>query len=274
MTAPTKQEPARTAVLVSGDGTEAEVAARYADAIPDWASWPEADRQETVRLTRQIWRQQEGLSAKVSLEDGAAEIRLEPENNPTLALLRQSATFGTGSEALADYTLTAMAHRLNAEGNLGTQSLTAALAFIAGGKPTDPIQAMLLVQMWSVHEAAQKALRMANGAEYVEHASALGNLSVKLVNAFSRQAEVLAKLQRGGEQTVRHVYVDARTQTAFNCPPHQAKDEIQSHEQNGGGAFGPAMLGYDPPWDGLPMPSDQGSKPLSASRRKGGSSER
>ena len=124
--------------------------------------------------------------------------------------------------------------------------------------------------MAATHDAAMRALSMVGKADFVDQTTSFGNLSAKLLNLYARQAETLAKLQRGAEQTVRHVYVDARTQTAINCPPAQSNNEVQYYGQDEGGAFGPAMLGYNPAWNGVPVTSNQGQEPVQDTRRQGG----
>ena len=51
--------------------------------------------------------------------------------------------------------------------------------------------------------------RVARRAEYLEHMNSFGSLATKLLRTFTAQTEALAKLRRGGEQTLRveHVHV-------------------------------------------------------------------
>ena len=69
---------------------------------------------------------------------------------------------------------------------------------------------MLGVQMFLTNDAAMRSLRTANAADWVDTTAQFTNLSVKLMRTFALQAEAMAKLQRGGVQTVKHIHVDNR----------------------------------------------------------------
>jgi len=59
------------------------------------------------------------------------------------------------------------------------------------------------------HALAMEFLGRAKRAEMVPQLDSFGNLAVKLLRTYTAQVEALAKLRRGGEQTVRveHVHV-------------------------------------------------------------------
>lgn len=81
--------------------------------------------------------------------------------------------------------------------------LNAAVAAIAGVKPENEIEAMLVAQMAATHALAMKQLGHTRRAEILVQQDSHGSLAVKLLRTFTMQAEALSKLKRGGEQTVR-----------------------------------------------------------------------
>ena len=86
----------------------------------------------------------------------------------------------------------------------------AGLAFVHGCQPKTPVEAMLATQMVMTNSAALRALSRADRADTVEAKQVMGNLAVKLLRTFTAQAEALAKIQRGGEQVVKHIHLDNR----------------------------------------------------------------
>lgn len=68
---------------------------------------------------------------------------------------------------------------------------------------------MLAEQMAATHVLAMKELGHLRRAENVPQHDSHGSMAVKLLRTFAMQTEALAKLKRGGEQTVRveHVHV-------------------------------------------------------------------
>jgi hypothetical protein len=89
------------------------------------------------------------------------------------------------------------------------RALNAAIAVIDGTRPENEAAAMLASQMAVTHALAMDMLGRAKRAALIPQADSAGSLAVKLLRTYSMQAEALAKLKRGGEQTVRveHVHV-------------------------------------------------------------------
>src|SRR6478735_6566795 len=81
---------------------------------------------------------------------------------------------------------------------------------------------MLAVQMAATHEAAMSMLDIARGNGTVPAIQAAGGLAVKLLRTYTTQMETLAKLRRGGEQTVRveHVHVHSGGQAIVGNVNH------------------------------------------------------
>jgi hypothetical protein len=85
----------------------------------------------------------------------------------------------------------------------------AILAVIDGARPRDEVEAMLVGQMAVTHAFALELMGRAKRVEGIQQFDSAGNMAAKLLRTFTAQIEALAKLRRGGEQTVRveHVHV-------------------------------------------------------------------
>jgi len=62
---------------------------------------------------------------------------------------------------------------------------------------------MSVAQMAVTHSLAMDFLGRTKRAEHISQLDAFGNLAVKLLRTYTAQMDTLAKLRRGGEQTVR-----------------------------------------------------------------------
>jgi hypothetical protein len=88
-------------------------------------------------------------------------------------------------------------------------TLNAALAVVDGIKPENEVEAMLACQMAMTHVLAMQSMSRAHWADDISRYQAAGSFAIKLSRTFTMQMEALAKLRRGGNQTVRveHVHV-------------------------------------------------------------------
>lgn len=147
-------------------------------------------------------------------------------------------TFGTTSSAFMASELGRVvdASREANQKGLGEIETNAVLAAIEGARPKDEIEAMLASKMVVTHRLAMTMLGRTRRADYLEHMDRYGNLAVKLLRTFTAQAEALAKLRRGGEQTVRveHVHV------------HQGGQAIVGRVTAAGGGGGGMKSGDQP----------------------------
>ena len=80
------------------------------------------------------------------------------------------------------------------------------------GRGPAPLQASPPVVV--THRLATDMMVRTKRAEFIDHLHAFGALATKLLRTYTMQTEALAKLKRGGEQTVRvehvHVYPGAQ----------------------------------------------------------------
>lgn len=237
--------------------------------IEGWDTLPSQQQDEIADLLRlamesgdvDLWAAGEG-------EDGKSGIRPKSGVDELLSHLYATKAFASRSGALVSARLEQLANHADGwrRGNLRSKDLNAMLAMVAGASAEDAVQSALATQMAATHDAAMQMLRRTGASEFSDQMATCGNLAVKLMNAFTRQAEALAKLQRGGEQVVKHIHIDNRGGQAVVTEQLVARGasngfEGQPHE------FGPAMLGQDPAGNGMPIASNEGQEKVQAARR-------
>ena len=119
--------------------------------------------------------------------------------------------FGTTSKDFLVSELNRLSNSQLSAGQLhtGQTEMNAALAAIDGTRPENEMAAMLASQMAATHSLAMDMLGRTRRAGTPEQMQAHGALATKLLRTFTAQSEALAKIKRGGEQTVRveHVHV-------------------------------------------------------------------
>jgi hypothetical protein len=119
--------------------------------------------------------------------------------------------FGTTSKDFLASELNRLSNSQLSAGQLhtGQREMNAALAAIDGTRPENEMTAMLASQMAATHSLAMDMLGRTRRAGTPERMQAHGALATKLLRTFTAQTEALAKIKRGGEQTVRveHVHV-------------------------------------------------------------------
>jgi hypothetical protein len=126
-------------------------------------------------------------------------------------LIRLGDAFGTTSEDFARSQLNLVAGIANMGATPEGQeaAINSMLAAISSVQPRDEVEGMLAVQMAATHNLAMDLLGKTKRAQYLQQQESNGNLAIKLLRTYTAQIEALAKLRRGGEQTVRveHVHV-------------------------------------------------------------------
>ena len=168
------------------------------------------------------------------------------------------------------------AHRNAGEAYSDPQDLNAALAAIAGAKPENELEAMLVAQMTATHALAMKQIGHARRAEHLAQQDSHGSLATKLLRTFTMQAEALVKLRRGGEQTVRveHVHVHSGGQAIVGQVTGTGREDGRGRQADGtidarALAFAPgaAVLGEDAGRDAVPEAGCKGQEALPDARR-------
>ena len=109
------------------------------------------------------------------------------------------------------------------------------LAMVAGVQPQNATEGILAVQMAAAHQAAMMLLTRVARAEHAPVLECNGNMAVKLLRVSTAQAEALAKLRRGGNQTVRvehvHVYSGGQAIVGSVTPPGRGGGAKRNAEQ-------------------------------------------
>jgi hypothetical protein len=125
--------------------------------------------------------------------------------------------------------------------------LNAALALIESIRPANEVQAALGLQMAATHRLAMAMMGRLRRDMTKSNATVYGGLATKLLRAFAAQFEVLDRLRRGGQQTVRveHVTVQAGGQAIVGHVETTGGGGLKSEEQ-------PHAIAYAP---GVEMPS-------------------
>jgi hypothetical protein len=189
------------------------------------------------------------VQVKVEAADGVSKISHNHSDEQGWSRHLTDA-FGTTSQAFASLLITQATNAVSVPQASLPQTMNGLLAAIDGAQPKDEIEAMLVSQMAVTHSLAMEFLGRAKRAEYVPQLEASGNLAVKLLRTYTAQVEALAKLRRGGEQTVRvehvHVYPGGQAIVGSVTPAGGAtlKSEDQPYAK---------QLAYAP---GTPMPRE------------------
>jgi hypothetical protein len=166
-------------------------------------------------------------------------------------------------------------------GVVSEETENAILAVIDGARPRDEIEAMLVGQMAVTHAFALELMGRARQVEEIQQFDSAGNMAVKLLRTYVMQAEALAKLRRGGEQTVRvehvHVYPGGQAVVGNVTQPGGGGAEEngeQAHAANDSRALGFApgfpMRSTDPERRTLPVTSCEREEAVPNARRRKG----
>jgi hypothetical protein len=227
------------------------------------------------------------------LERPSVELKLKPEGEKIVAEINVARAgretmldaFGTTSmdfvqeevERLSNY------HRAAELSDRQHQrDLNAAIAVIDGTRPDNEAAAMLASQMAVTHALAMDMMGRAKRAELVVQADSAGSMAVKLLRTYTTQIEALAKLKRGGEQTVRveHVHVYPGGQAIVGAVSNHRRAEGGGVDEYGNQAFGTldprtltsapgaALLGPNAVGDAMPEARGERQEALPPPRRR------
>ena len=228
----------------------------------------------------------------VRLERPSVELKLKPKGEKTTVEINATRAdretmldaFGTTSMDFVEKELERLSNCYYA----GKQSdhqhqrdLNAAIAVIDGTRPENEAAAMLASQMAVTHALAMDMLGRARRAELIVQADSAGSMAVKLLRTYTTQIEALAKLKRGGEQTVRveHVHVYPGGQAIVGAVSNR-RAEGGGVDENGNQAYGTldprtltaapgaALLGPNPVGDAVSETRSERQEALPPPRRR------
>ncbi|WP_165820396.1 hypothetical protein [Microvirga sp. KLBC 81] len=176
-----------------------------------------ADRQKLATLSRPV-RVGVQRSAAGHLCIGA------PHNDEGGMLDRLSAALGSNSSELALETLQGLIQitRADLSPEDRAMAVNGMLAIVSGVQPQNAMEGALAVQIAATHHVAMMLLARVGRAEHIPMLESNGNMAVKLLRISREHAEALAKLRRGGNQTVRveHVHVHSGGQAIVGTVTH------------------------------------------------------
>ncbi len=181
--------------------------------------------------------------------EGATTIRTDIEPDVAETLLD---AFGTASKDFVASELNRLAGSQRATGQpyASQTDLNAALAAIDGTRPENEMAAMLASQMAVTHALAMEMLGRTQRAEMLEQMQAHGALATKLLRTFTAQTEALAKIKRGGEQTVRvehvHVYPGGQAIVGAVSNRHTEGGGVHEKENQAYGTLDPRAIAATP----------------------------
>lgn len=205
-----------------------------------------------------------------------------PHSDDAGHLLHSLDTLGTASADFKDNALVqlgAVVQDLTDE-EAFAQQFNASLAAVSGIAPQNEVEAMLAVQMVATHDLAMKTMRKMAHVSDVDRMEKFCNIATKMMRTYTTQIEALAKLRRGGEQTVRveHVHVYQGGQAIVGnvqrggAPGGMIENGSQPHALAGPAAHalppGAPMLCEDQAGAGVPVASSVGQAPVSDARRR------
>ncbi|MBD1209662.1 MAG: hypothetical protein H9535_14605 [Ignavibacteria bacterium] len=238
-----------------------EIANGMARHVNGWENMSEDVKQEIIALNILARRMHNSPTMRINGD----KIDMN-DKNPQLHTMRLMRAFCSTSPDFINYMIGKLASLLRGTGGLTAEALNGALAYIDSVNPKSETEAMLALQMFAVNDAAIRALRTSSASEWADTVYQFGNLSVKMMRTFATQAEALAKLQRGGVQTVKHIHVDNRGgQAVIANHVHEggqnARIENQPYEPSA------SLLSQDAAGDVMPMSSYTGQEALPDTRR-------
>jgi len=174
--------------------------------------------------------------------------------------------FGSLSKDFCDTQVTTLLWCLQSKSDElpSERELNAVTAFLSAAKAQNEIEAALAVQMAATHSLAMKLLGRTLRQEGLPQFEANGNMANKLLRTFTMQMDALAKMKRGGEQTVRVVHVHQGGQAVVaNNVVHGGGGT----PENSGRPHALALPSPDPERRPMPVVAGEGKEALPHARR-------
>src|SRR4051794_15691252 len=134
------------------------------------------------------------------------------------------------------------------------------VAMVAGTNPANELEATLAVQIALTADAAALMLEKTRPSQSIEAFNAYLNATTKLQRTMVAQIEALAKLQRGGAQSVRveHVHVHQGGQAIVGAVTTGRRGSHESSRQAHASALQDAeMWGEDTIGSTVPVPGSE-----------------
>ena len=185
-----------------------------------------SERERAAMMAAHEKRKARPRPVRVKVESGeASKCIIGPKHNDARGwLIRMGEAFGTTSDdfAMSQLNLVANVASTGTTPEAQEASLNSMLAAVSSVQPRDEVEGMLAVQMAATHTLAMDLMGRTKRAQHLEQQESHGNMAIKLLRTYTAQIEALAKLRRGGEQTVRveHVHVHPGAQAIVGNVNH------------------------------------------------------
>ena len=270
--APSKRRADMPPVIVPGTGDAETADGILAKHDPTWNDLPAAKRQEIIASLVEMHNRPSRAAVQI-VGDEKRGLAPKDGENVTGYYPALSRTFASKSDDFILGQIDTIVTHLLAHGkpSMLNRGLNEILAFVGGCNCQNEMQAKLAVQTALTNDAAMRALKVVGSADMIDAARIYGDLAVKLLRTSTAQFEALAKLQRGGEQIVRHIHVDNRGGQAVFA------ETVQTGGQNAGSGHQPyaasesiisaALPGAHPLGNGVPIPGSEGQAEMQDARR-------
>ena len=259
-TARTKPAP-----VVIPETTEPDVAESIlAKHDPTWGDISPAKKNEIISGLIEMHNRPERAAVQV-VGDGQRGLAPKPGESVSGYYAALSRTFASKSNGFILGQIDTIVTHLLAHGrpSMLDRGLNEILAFVGGCNCQNEMQAKLAVQTALTNDAAMRALKVIGNCEMIDAMRVYGDLATKLLRTSTAQFEALAKLQRGGEQVVRHIHVDNRGGQAVFA------ETVQTGGQNAGSGHQPYAASESIIGATLPSPDPLGSGvPISSGDRE------
>jgi len=258
-------------IAVPESGNLAEAKNTLAKGIPGWDQMTSEQQTELAEIATAQCKQRQPVKVTLTRKPGGGmSIGIAGECEAH-GLLKLQKTFAAVSMDPVNARANELLKYLGSVGADNAERYNAALSFIESMEPKNQAEALLLVQMYVTHDAAIRALSQLGSAEWAPTMQTFGNLATKLLRTSQGQMETLARMQRGGEQVVRHIHVDNRGGQAVIAENVHAggNENGKSDDQSratGATGIGTTLFGKDPLGFGVPISSGAGEETLPNAR--------
>ncbi|HZL70400.1 MAG TPA: hypothetical protein VFC29_24065 [Candidatus Limnocylindrales bacterium] len=254
-------------------GADVDVTAEGESLVPDVPASPpettqpapvappsEQEKREIKIAQKRVVGRRRPARAKVQSKRYGSRSFSSPHTDIAGFRVRLADALGTASAEFVESSLhqliQAVSHCDMPEGG-SEMELNAALALIESIRPTNEVQAALGLQMAATHRLAMVMMGQLRRNMTRSNATVYGGLATKLLRAFAAQFEVLDRLRRGGQQTVRveHVTVQAGGQAIVGHVETTGGGGLKSEEQPHAIAHAPGVEMPSPNPERSTMPS-------------------
>lgn len=145
--------------------------------------------------------------------------------------------FGVTDQRMFNGLIRQLVNAVSKGNKINADELNAAVAMVAGIAPRDHLEAMLAVQMVTVHFSSMRHTRSMLTCDTIDQLDIQERVVNKLMRTFTTQMEALRKHRNGGNQkvVVEHVHVHSGGQAIVGNVTHGGRGRnqkgVQSHEQ-------------------------------------------